>query len=111
MVQARKRSIFNLVLLAALTIGAGAAVIHPGTAFAQDDEGDDSGACTTKKFNFPSVEKACKDGGRKAAKKLMKDATKKAKAAGKDWKCKHCHENLKDYKLTADAVKELKPFI
>lgn len=110
MVQARKRSIFNLVLLAALTVGAGAAVLHPSTAFA-DDEGDDSGACTTKDFKYPAVAKACKDGGRKGAKSLMKEATKKAKAAGKDWKCKHCHENMKDYKLTADAVKDLKPFI
>jgi hypothetical protein len=103
MVQARKRSIFNFVLLAALTLGAGAA-------FAQD-EGDDTGACTTKDFKYPAVKKACADGGRKAAKALMKEATKKAKADGKDWKCKHCHENMKDYKLTADAVKDLKPYI
>jgi hypothetical protein len=111
MVQARKRSIFNLVLFAALSIGAGAAVFHPSTAFADDDSADDAKACTTTDFKYPAVKAACKEGGRKAAKKLMKAAMDKAKAAGKDWKCKHCHENMKDYKLTAEAVNDLKPFI
>ena len=44
-------------------------------------------------------------------KPLMKAALKKAKADGKDWKCKHCHNDLKKYDLTDDAVKDLKPYI
>jgi hypothetical protein len=110
MVQTRNRSFFNIVLAAALALGAGAALLHTTPAYA-DDDGDDSGACTAKKFNYPAVEKACKDGGRKAAKKLMKDTLKKAKADGKDWKCKSCHKDLKAYDLTDNAVKDLKPYI
>jgi hypothetical protein len=111
MVQARKRSIFSFVLYAALALGAGAALLQPTVARADDDEGDASGPCTTKPFNFPAVEKACKEGGRKAAKKLMNEVKKKAKAAGKEFKCKGCHEDLKSYKLTDNAVKDLKPFM
>ncbi len=85
MVPIRNRSFFNIVLAAALALGAGAALLHTAPAYAADDDSDDSGACTAKKFNYPAVEKACKDGGRKAAKKLMKDTLKKAKADGKDW--------------------------
>ena len=111
MVQARKRSAFNYILFAALSLGAAAAVFTPSTAHAGDDEGDASGACTAKKFHYPAVEKACKAGGRKEVKKLMKTAIKKAKADGKKWKCKSCHEDLKKYDLTDDAVKDLKPYI
>lgn len=111
MVQARKRSPFTYILFAALSLGAAGAVLHPAPAYADDDEGDDSGACTAKKFNYPAVEKACKAGGRKEVKKLMKEAIKKAKADGKKWKCKSCHNDLKKYDLTDDAVKDLKPYI
>ncbi|HTM46114.1 MAG TPA: hypothetical protein VL137_14235 [Polyangiaceae bacterium] len=111
MAQIRNRSFYNVVLAAALALGAGAALLHTAPAYAADDEGSDSGACTAKKFNYPSVEKACKDGGRKAAKKLMKEASKKYKADGKDWKCNHCHKDLKAYELTDNAVKDLKPYI
>lgn len=68
-------------------------------------------ACTTKKFHYPAVKKACNDGGRKAAKELMKGAVKKAKAAGKDVKCTSCHEDTKEFKLKDNAVDDLKPFI
>ncbi len=70
--------------------------------------GDD---CSAKKFEFPAVEKACKDGGRKGAKDLMKAATKKAKAAGKDYKCSHCHKDQKAFGLKDNAVEDLRPFI
>lgn len=68
-------------------------------------------ACTTKKFHYPAVKKACSEGGRKAAKELMKGAVKKAKAAGKDVKCTSCHEDTKEFKLKDNAVEDLKPFI
>ena len=111
MVQASKRSIFSYLLVAAVSLGATAAVFHPSSAYAGEEEGDDKGACTTKKFNYPQVEKACKAGGRKEAKKVMQAAKKKYKADGKDWKCNHCHKDLKAYELTDNAVKDLKPYI
>jgi hypothetical protein len=94
-----------LVLTMALGAAATCGVFAPGVARAGDE------ACTTKKFNYPAVEKACKDGGRKAVKEVMKGAVKKAKAAGKDVKCTSCHEDTKDFKLKDNAVKDLKPFI
>jgi hypothetical protein len=99
------RSISTLVFAAALGAGALLGVLAPATARAGDE------ACATKKFHYPAVEKACKDGGRKAAKEVMKGAVKKAKAAGKDVKCTSCHEDTKDFKLKDNAVDDLKPFI
>ena len=99
------RSVPTLFLAAALGAGATLGVVAPSTAHAGDD------ACTTKKFHYPAVEKACGDGGRKAAKEVMKGAVKKAKAAGKDYKCTTCHEDTKEFKLKDNAVEDLKPFI
>lgn len=89
---------FSLLTASALGLAA------PRMAHADD-------ACATKKFNYPAVAKACKDGGRKAAKDLMKGAVKKAKAAGKDVKCTSCHEDAKEFKLKSNAVDDLKPWI
>jgi hypothetical protein len=99
------RSVPSVVLIAALGAAATLGVFSPSTARAGDE------ACTTKKFHYAAVEKACKDGGRKAAKEVMKGAVKKAKAAGKDVKCTSCHEDTKDFKLKDNAVDDLKPFI
>jgi len=99
------RSVPTLVLAAALSAGATLGVLTPTIARAGDE------ACTTKKFHYAPVEKACKEGGRKAAKEVMKGAVKKAKAAGKDVKCTSCHEDTKDFKLKDNAVDDLKPFI
>lgn len=99
------RSLPTLVLLSAVLGAAAFGVASPSVARAADE------ACTTKKFNYPAVEKACKDGGRNAAKKVMKAAVKKAKAAGNDVKCTSCHEDTKDFKLKDNAVKDLKPWI
>ena len=52
----------NLLLLSAMLAAGALAVLAPSLARAEDD------ACTTKKFNYKVVEKACKEGGRKAAK-------------------------------------------
>lgn len=69
--------------------------------------------CTTKKFNFAEVKKACADGGRKAAKKLMKGVVKKARKAGDDkvTGCLDCHEDFKTFKRNKDAVKLLKKYL
>jgi cytochrome c len=103
--QSRNRSLSTLVLLSAVLGAAAFGVASPSVARAADE------ACTTKKFNYPAVEKACKDGGRKAAKDVMKAALKKAKAAGNDVKCTSCHEDTKAFKLKDNAVKDLKPWI
>lgn len=99
------RSIPTLVLASAIGAAGAFGVFAPSVAHAGDE------ACTTKKFNYSAVEKACKEGGRKAAKEVMKGAVKKAKAAGKDVKCTSCHEDTKDFKLKDNAVNDLKPFI
>jgi len=99
------RSVPTVILATALGAAAVFGVFAPSVARAGDE------ACTTKKFNYPAVEKACKEGGRKAAKELMKGAVKKAKAAGKDVKCTSCHEDTKAFKLKDNAVDDLKPFI
>jgi hypothetical protein len=99
------RSLPTTALLSAILAAAAFGVMVPSVAHAGDE------ACTTKKFHYPAVEKACKEGGRKAAKEVMKGAVKKAKAAGKDVKCTSCHEDTKDFKLKDNAVNDLKPFI
>ena len=67
--------------------------------------------CKADKFEFKKVEKACKEGGQTAVKKLMKGIVKKMKADGKEVKCKSCHNSLKEFDLTDNAVKDLKPYI
>jgi hypothetical protein len=103
----RPRSLPTLWLATAVLAGVAFGLLTPAVARA-----DAEVACTTKKFNYPSVEKACHDGGRKAAKDLMKAAVKKARDGGKpDIKCTSCHEDTKDFKLKDNAVADLKPWI
>ena len=72
----------------------------------------DDDACTAKSFKLKEVEKVCKDGGRKAAKKMMQAAVKKAKEAGEKMNGKSCHNDIKEkFDLKANAVKDLKPWI
>jgi predicted RecA/RadA family phage recombinase len=97
---------FTFVLLAGVAVAAMLAVAVPARA-----DGEADGACTETKFDFPAVEKACKDGGRKAVKPLMKAAIKRARADGKDYKCNTCHEDQKSYKLKDGAVDKLRPYI
>jgi len=68
--------------------------------------------CISKSFKFKQVEAACKEGGQKAAKKLMKAIVKKAKKAGDDnaSSCLNCHDDLKTFKRTKDAAAWLKPY-
>ena len=76
-------------------------------------EAKDPKPCIAKKFKFKKVEAACKEGGQKAAKKLMKSIVKKAKAKGDENanNCLSCHEDLKTYKRTAKAAEWLKPYV
>jgi hypothetical protein len=95
----------TFLLISAVFGGAALSLLTPSIAHAGDD------ACTTTKFHYKAVEKACKDGGRKAAKEVMKGAVRKAKDAGKDLKCTSCHEDMKSFKLKDNAVGDLKPWI
>ena len=63
--------------------------------------------CTAKSFKHAKVKKACEEGGRTAAKKVMKEAVKKARAAGEVMNCKTCHSSLKTFELTEGASKRL----
>jgi len=67
--------------------------------------------CTAKSFEFDEVEAACASGGRKETKKLMKSAVAKAKADGKKMNCKSCHEDLKTFSLTSNAVDDLRKWL
>jgi hypothetical protein len=70
-----------------------------------------SDACQTKNFHYTQVANACKSGGRKAAKGVMKGAVKKAKEAGADVQCLSCHEDLKNFHLKSNAVADLKKWL
>jgi len=68
--------------------------------------------CAAKSFKIGKVEAACKKGGQAEAKKMMKAAVKKAKAAGESMTCKTCHSSLKTYALTGDdPVGQLKKWL
>jgi hypothetical protein len=72
---------------------------------------DEAKPCAAKKFDTKEVEAACKKGGQKAAKAMMKDVVKKAKAAGEKMKCETCHKDLKAYDLTPNALEDLKKWL
>jgi hypothetical protein len=93
-----QRRLITTSLSIALFAGLGAGWAHA----------DDPKPCAATSFELPKVEAACKAGGLTAAKKLMKKATDKAKAAGEDVKCKTCHTDLKTFALTGpDTVASL----
>jgi hypothetical protein len=67
--------------------------------------------CTTAHFKVPRVEQACANGGRTAAKSVMKEAIGKALAAGASLKCATCHAEQNNFTLKKDAVAELKKWL
>jgi hypothetical protein len=70
-----------------------------------------SDPCRASKFSVPRVREACENGGRPAAKRVMKDAIGKATATGQLLKCSDCHSNQRDYALKSNAVAELKRWL
>jgi hypothetical protein len=68
-------------------------------------------ACTTKNFHYTQIGSACRSGGRKKVKDIMKGAVKKAKAAGTDLKCTSCHEDTSNFHLKSNAVSDLKQWL
>src|SRR5687768_3147266 len=61
--------------------------------------------CTIAKDPSTQAGKACKEGGIKEAKKLMKDLTKQAKKKGMKVDCDTCHKDETKWTLTDDGKK------
>ena len=70
-----------------------------------------AGDCNIATKGDNAVVKACKDGGIKEAKKVMKKMVKTAKGSGKKWDCDTCHKNEEDWKLTGDGEKLFKEML
>lgn len=82
-----KRSITTSLLIAAIAVGAGAAVMTPSSA-----QADECG-----KLKEAKTKKACAEGGAKAVKKLMQDMKKSLKGKsvdGVEFECKECHQDV-----------------
>lgn len=92
-----------------LTSTAFAALFSLGLVLGGDASAEDPKPCVAA--TLPKVKAACEKGGQAEVKKLMKAVVDKAKAAGKETKCLSCHENLKDFKQTANAMADLKPLL
>ena len=104
MFRPQKSYLPKLALALAMTFGAGAAVMAPSVAQAGGKP------CATKKFHYPEVEKACKD-GQDGAKKFMKEVQKGAKKNGKSSDCKDCHKDQKSFELKDNAVDDFKELL
>ncbi len=97
----KKLAMFGLVAASAVILGL---VSAPRSA----DAGD---ACVRSDFQTQLVADACKKGGQKEAKKVMKKFLSAAKKQDSKVNCKSCHDTLKpDYKLKADAFDMFKKF-
>jgi len=68
----------------------------------------DDGKCTIATKGDSPTAKACAQGGRDAATKLMKDMVKQGKAKGLTFKCESCHSDLDSYELTKNATEDYK---
>jgi hypothetical protein len=62
--------------------------------------------CTIAKDPSTTAGKACKEGGIKEAKKVMKAMTKDAKKKGMKVDCDSCHKDETKWTLTDDAKKK-----
>ena len=71
----------------------------------------DDNACKIATTGDSPVAQACKKGGRSAAEEQMGDLVKAAKAKGKVFKCKGCHEDLDSYKLKPNAKDDFKKLL
>jgi len=69
---------------------------------------DDGGKCTIATKGDSVTARACTQGGRAAAKKVMKEMVKQAKAAGQKFTCDGCHKDLDNYVLTKSATDDFK---
>jgi hypothetical protein len=84
----------GLTLALSLVVGARAASAGP--------------KCTVATSGDSPVAKACAEGGRDEAKKVMKGAVKTAAANGQKFTCEGCHKDLENFALTANAKDDFK---
>ncbi|MEN9580373.1 MAG: hypothetical protein RJA70_3382 [Pseudomonadota bacterium] len=107
-----KRTLTTSFLIAAMAIGAGAAVMAPSAAQAGDDKKLD---CST--LNVAKVKDACNSGGEPAVKKLMNAMKKQfndtnpkdvAGSEGVEFECKSCHKDGLLLKTTASGANTTK---
>jgi len=73
-------------------------------AFAGDND------CTIAKDEKTDIGKACKEGGIKRAKTVMKEMTKKAKKKGMKIDCDTCHKDETKWTLIDEAKKKYEEF-
>jgi hypothetical protein len=78
--------------------------IWAGAALANED-------CTVATKGDSPVAQACKEGGRDAAKKRMKELVKAANKAGGEFKCPQCHKDMKSYELKDNAKDDFKKLL
>ena len=74
----------------------------------RDAGANDSGKCTIATKGDSVTARACAEGGRAAAKKVMKEMVKQAKAGGQKFTCDGCHKDLDNYELTKSATDDFK---
>lgn len=67
--------------------------------------------CKISKDEKTEVGKACKEGGVKRAKAVMKAMTKEAKKQGMKIDCDSCHKNEEDWELTPDGAEKYKEML
>jgi hypothetical protein len=68
----------------------------------------DDGKCTIATKGDTPTAKACAQGGRAAAKKLMKKMVEDAKKKKEKFTCDGCHKDLDNYELTKNATEDYK---
>lgn len=68
----------------------------------------DRGPCTIATKGATPTAKACAQGGRDAAWKLMKDMVKQAKDKGVKFSCESCHKDVDNFELTKNANADYK---
>jgi hypothetical protein len=95
-VMSRKLNLSNLVLVAAMVFGAGAALVtSPAYADAKCDS-----------LKNAKVKAECAKGGVDGVKTYMKGLVKAAKDKGKKHECADCHKDQKEFKLKDNAEKD-----
>ena len=99
----KRRFVTLATLTLSLALGS-AVLLHGGSAAA----GNDKCTIAIKGNSLPA--KACAEGGRKAAKDVMKKMKDAAKKNGVSYECDSCHKDMSanNFELTKDAVENYK---
>ena len=95
-------------LCGSLLAGLLTVTVYTATSHAADDN-----KCTIATKDDNAVVKACKDGGIKKAKSIMKAMQKKGKEAGLKFECDDCHkdDSAANYTLKDGAEKKFKELL